>query len=131
MERIEAADYGLHVVFGGPMGGGQAEELLAELRSKLPPPGGAFGVLVDARRATAFPAATREVLKRCILLCMERGMERQAVVLDSAVSMLQVKRLGKETGTLAWTRYFDAGSRPDWKRLALDWLRHAIEPDLE
>jgi hypothetical protein len=130
MERVGATDFGLHVVFGGPMGGGQAEELLAELRQKLPPPGGSFGVLVDARQAHSFPASTREVLKRCILLCLERGMERQAVVLDSAVSRLQIKRLSRETGTLAWTRYFDAGSQPDWEAPALAWLRQAVDPDL-
>ena len=129
MERVKATDFGLEVVFGGPLQGGQAEELLAELRRKLPPPGGAFGVLVDARRARAFSATAQEALKRCILLCMERGMERQAVILESAVAKLQVKRLGKETGTLAWTRYLDAASRPDWHQAALAWLCHGMEPD--
>jgi len=49
---------------------------------------------------------------------------------DSGISSLQAKRLAKETGTLAWTRYIDSRSHPDWLRIAEDWLRHAIDPDL-
>jgi hypothetical protein len=130
MERVRATDYGLRVVFSGPLSHAQAEELLAELQSKLPPPGGSFALLVDSRQARAYSAATQEVLKRCILLCKERGMARSVVVLDSAVATLQAQRLGKETGTLAWSRCVDARSRPDWEQVARDWLLRAVDPDL-
>ena len=69
-------------------------------------------------------------LGRGILLCVERGMKRAVVVADSHISTLQAKRLAKETGTLAWTRYIDARSHPDWQSIAEHWLRHGIDPEL-
>jgi hypothetical protein len=130
MERVRSADYGMDIVFGGPLSREEAAELLAELDRKLPPPGGHFGLLVDSRRSRAYSAAEQSIFKRGILLCVERGMERAVVVLDSHISMLQAKRLAKETGTLAWTRYIDARSHPDWQRIAEAWLHHGIDPEL-
>ena len=123
-------DYGVDIVFGGPLTREEAAELLAELDRKLPPPGGHFGLLVDSRRSRAYSAAEQAIFKRGILLCVERGMARSVVVHDSHIASLQAKRLGKETGTLAWTRYVDARSHPDWRRIAEDWLRRGIDPDL-
>jgi D-serine deaminase-like pyridoxal phosphate-dependent protein len=130
MERVGITDYGVDIVFGGPLTREEAAELLAELDRKLPPPGGHFGLLVDSRRSRAYSAAEQAIFKRGILLCVERGMERSVVVHDSHIATLQAKRLGKETGTLAWTRYVDARSHPDWRRIAEDWLRRGIDPDL-
>ena len=130
MERVRSTDYGIDIVFGGPLTGEEAAELLAELDRKLPPPGGHFGLLVDSRRSRAYSAAEQAIFKRGILLCVERGMERSVVVHDSHIAALQAKRLAKETGTLAWTRYLDARSHPDWQRIAEDWLQQGIDPDL-
>jgi len=130
MERVSITDYGVDIVFGGPLTREEAAELLAELDRKLPPPGGHFGLLVDSRRSRAYSAAEQAIFKRGIQLCVERGMERSVVVHDSHISTLQAKRLGKETGTLALTRYVDSRSHADWRRIAEDWLRRGIDPDL-
>jgi hypothetical protein len=130
MQRVRVTDYGLEVELGEPMDSAQAEELLAELASKLPPPGGSFGVLVDARRARAFSVTTQDVFKRCIVLLQERGMRRRAVIVTSPIVVLQGKRLARETGTLAWTRYLHAADHPAWHKTALDWLVHGIDPDI-
>ena len=129
MERVRSTDYGMAIVFGGPLTREEAAELLAELDRKLPPPGGRFGLLVDSRRSRAYSAAEQAIFRRGILLCVERGMARSVVVHDSHIAALQAKRLGKETGTLAWTRYVDSRSHPDWQRIAEDWLRHGIDPE--
>ena len=130
MERVRSTDYGMAIVFGGPLTGEEAAELLAELDRKLPPPGGQFALLVDSRRSRAYSAAEQAIFRRGILLCVQRGMKRSVVVHDSHISAIQAKRLGKETDTLAWTRYVDARSHPDWQRIAEDWLRHGIDPEL-
>jgi len=130
MQRVRRTDFGVEIVFGGPLSREEAAELLAELDRELPAAGGHFGVLVDSRRSRAYSAMEQETFRRGILFCVERGMERAVVVHDSAISALQAKRLAKETGTLAWTRYIDARSHPDWPRLAHDWLLQAIDPDL-
>jgi len=130
MQRVTLTDYGVDIVFGGPLSRDEAEELFEELDRTLPPPGSRFGLLVDSRTMRAYPAAVQTVFKRGIQLCVDRGMERAVVVADSSIATLQAKRLAKETGTLAWTRYLDSRSHPDWRRLARAWLLDAIEPDL-
>jgi len=130
LERVKATDHGIEIVFGGPLSREEAEDVLAELQRKLPPPGGRFGLLVDSRGARAYSAAAQEVFKRAIFLCLERGMERSVVVHDSPIASFQARRLAIETGTLLWTRYIDADSRPDWQRAARAWLIDAIDPDL-
>jgi D-serine deaminase-like pyridoxal phosphate-dependent protein len=130
MQRVRRTDFGVEIVFGGPLTPEEAEELLAELHRELPPAGGHFGVLVDSRRSRAYTAMEQETFRRGIQLCVERGMERALVVHDSGISSLQATRLAKETGTQAWTRYVDSRSHPDWPRVAEDWLRHAIDPEL-
>ncbi len=127
--RVQITTYGVQIVIGGPLTAAQAEDLLAELGRKLPKPGGRFGVLIDSRRARAYPADTQAVLKRCILLCQQRGMERIAVALESPIATLQTRRLARDTGTLAWSRCLDTTRRPDWDRAAHDWLVHGIDPD--
>ncbi len=128
MERVRATDYGVDIVFGGPLSREETVELLAELRRVLPR-GRHFGVLVDSRRSRAYSAREQEAFRRGILLCLERGMERAVVVVDSQISALQAKRLGMETGTLAWTRYLDTRRHPNWQRLAEDWLLRGVDPE--
>ncbi|HLX08557.1 MAG TPA: hypothetical protein VKY89_11925 [Thermoanaerobaculia bacterium] len=130
MQRVRRTDFGVEIVFGGPLGSEEAAELLAELDRELPPGGGHFGVLVDSRRSRAYSAMEQETFQRGISFCVERGMKRAVVVHDSGISALQAQRLAIETGTLAWTRYIDARSHPDWARIAHDWLLQAIDPNL-
>jgi hypothetical protein len=83
---------------------------------------------MDLRNSRAFPSDARELMKEAILFCKQVGMERNAVVLNSAIATLQARRLGKETGIDRWARYIDA-SRPDWEKIALDWLVKAKDPE--
>src|ERR1700753_3098272 len=88
-------------------------------------PGGSEGAdRRDDRQAAAVPVAlrlsgrfaaggAREIFKRCIFMLREHGMERVAVVSDSAIAALQAKRLGKETDTLLWSRYISTATHPD------------------
>ncbi len=126
--RVRVAPFGMEIILGGPLTAAQAEELLRDLQRKLPPSGGRFGVLIDGRQARAFPADTQAVLKRCIQLCQERGMQRVALALESPIVTLQARRLARDTGTLAWSRCLDT-ARPDWDRAALDWLVHGTDPE--
>jgi hypothetical protein len=129
MQRIHIRDYGIDIVFGGPMGLAEAKELIAEMTAKLPQFPSPFGCLVDSRQARAYTAEAREIFKRCIFMLREHGMERVAVVSDSAIAALQAKRLGKETDTLLWSRYISTATHPDWQRIVRDWLLFSIDPD--
>ena len=55
-------------------------------------------------------------------------MERNAVVLNSAIASLQARRIAKETGISEWVRYIDSSTEPDWERVAMEWLTAGADP---
>lgn len=131
MHRVEETRYGYKVTFEGFLHRDDMGALLTGMRETVRPRNrdeGAFAVLVDMRNSRAFPTEAQEILKQAITLFKEAGMERCAVVLNSAIATLQAKRLAKETGTAAWSRFIDASGEPDWERAAVEWLLRAVEP---
>lgn len=130
MHKIEQTQYGYRIVFEGFLQKEDLSDFIDKMKSTIRPGAGTFPVLVDMRKAQAFPADAQEVIRQAMMYCKEVGMERNAVVLNSAIAALQAKRLSKETGVDTGARYIDASSDPDWERAALDWLVKAIDPDL-
>lgn len=124
MHTVEETKYGYRLVEGALAG---VEEIESDLRGQIHPKDGPFGLMMDLRKLSAFPHDIREVLKRSLFLCREAGMERNAVVLKSAIATLQARRLAREAGVESWCRYIDA-TYPDWERRALDWVVRAVEP---
>lgn len=130
MHKIEQTKYGYRIVFEGFLQRDDLGNFMNEMKRTIQPRGNTFPVLVDLRKAQAFPADAQEVIRQAMVYCKEVGMERNAVVLNSAIAALQAKRLSKETGVDSGARYIDASSDPDWEKAALDWLVRAIDPDL-
>lgn len=127
MPSLEATDYGYRIRFEELLEPAGVNQLLQDIKTRIPRRE-SFAVLVDLRQPRAFPVAAQEVLKLCLEALMEKGMGRQAIVLGTAIAVLQAQRLSKETGVMDLCRYFDATSDPDWLRRATNWLLHGIEP---
>ncbi len=131
MHRIEETRFGYRVTFEGFLHRDDMGALLGSMKETVRPrrrQEERFAVLVDMRSSRAFPAEAQELLKQAITLFKEAGMERNVVVLNSAIATLQAKRLAKETGIESWSRYLDASSEPEWERVAVEWLLRAVEP---
>ena len=132
MHRIEETKYGYKLVLEGFLQREEVDQLLATMKEKIKPreKGQSFPLLLDMRKSNAFPSDAREILKQCLLFCKESGMQRNAVILASAIATLQARRIAKETGIDRWARYIDASSRPnDWEKIAVDWLANGVDPD--
>ena len=129
MHRVDETRYGYRVVFEGFLQQDDVGELLSNMKSTIRPRDSAFALLFDMRKSRAFPSEVRELLRQALHFCKEAGMERNAVVLSSAIATLQARRLARESGVEAWSRYIDA-SHPDWEKIAVDWLVRAVEPEL-
>jgi len=127
---LEETDFGFRVIFHGFMEPEAMSQLLAAVRGRVAPRT-PFGVLADMRHTLAFPSDTQEVIKSCFLHLKETGMERQALVLNSAIATLQAKRLAREAGIHDRCRYVDSSQDVEWETTATDWLRHGIEPYAE
>ncbi len=129
MHRIEQTQYGYKLVFEGFLQKQDLSTLLDDMRQTIRSRGRKFPVLLDMRHSRAFPADAQVILKEAILFFKQVGMERNAVVLNSAIATLQVRRLGKETGIDATSRYIDASTEQDWEKVAIDWLVSAVDPE--
>ena len=132
MHRIEETKYGYKLVLEGFLQRDEVGQLLETMKAKIKPreKGQKFPLLLDMRKSNAFPSDARELLKQCLLFCKDSGMERNAVILSTAIATLQARRIAKETGIDRWARYIDASSRPtDWEKVAVDWLTLGVDPD--
>lgn len=88
-----------------------------------------FGQLIDLRHQKPYGPETNAVIQEAMTYVRARGMQRSAVVLSSAVTALQIKRLAKETGMYAYERYIDASADPNWEQTALAWIERGVDPD--
>jgi hypothetical protein len=131
MHRVEETNYGYRIVFEGFLAKDDLGGLIDQMKRTIRPRNGSgtFPVLVDMRKSHAFPSEAQEVIKQAILYCKGVGMERNCVILNSAIAAMQAKRLAKETGIDSWIRYIDASSDPEWEKAALDWLIRAVDPE--
>lgn len=130
MHRIEQTKYGYKLVFEGFLQKHDLTTLLDDMKQTVRPRNGAFPVLLDMRHSRAFPSDAQVILKEAILFFKQAGMERNAVVLNSAIATLQARRLAKETGVDGSSRYIDASTEQEWEKVALDWLVRAVDPDV-
>lgn len=130
MHRIEQTQYGYKLVFEGFLQKHDLSTLLDDMKQTIRSRGRKFPVLMDMRHSRAFPADAQVILKEAILFFKQVGMERNAVVLNSAIATLQARRLGRETGIDSTSRYIDASTEQDWEKVAIDWMVGAVDPEV-
>lgn len=128
MHKIDETSFGYYMTFEGFFRRADVEDWVSELKKTVGGQG-AFGVLVDMRGASAFPADAQDKLFEGIVLCRDKGMDRAAVVVANPISKIQAVRVSKETGIHDIVRFIDASNDPDWEKGALDWIREAKAPD--
>ncbi len=84
---------------------------------------------VDLRGYKASSPEAQELITKVMEAFLTSGGLRSAVILDSTVATLQIKRLAIDTGIYAFERYISAQSNPDFEKQALAWLVDGIDPD--
>jgi hypothetical protein len=129
MADVEVTSYGYRVTFDSKVQSENASRLQADLRRIIRPREGGFGMLIDLRKTRSFTAEAQELIKQTILICRDAGMGRQSLILHSAITALQVRRMVKETGIALLIRYFDAATLPDWEPAAIAWIVDGAEPE--
>lgn len=129
MYRIEKKPFGFKLTFGGYIQADEMERWAQESAQALKTQFGAFGVLVDMRTLKPLPADAQEVMVEGQKQYKGKGMTRSAVVLDSAITTSQFKRLGKESGIYAWERYINAAQVRDWEQVGEAWIARGVDPD--
>ncbi len=126
--KVEEADYGMKLYILGfisPQDAAQMNQEIKKLGAKL---GDTFGAVVDMRENRAFSNEVAELMKEQIGICIDVGMVRAAIVLQSAIMTLQARRLIAETGIADRVRFIDASSDDDWEKTATGWASRGLEP---
>ena len=126
--RVEKASYGMKLSILGFINPNEVDTMnreVQELGSKLDD---GFGIIVDMRENRAFSNEVAELMKEQIGICIDVGMGRAGIILQSAIMTLQARRLIAETGIADRVRFIDASSEPDWEKVATQWVTRAVEP---
>ena len=129
MHSIEERPYGFKVSFEGFLKGEDIARFSEQMQRSLPPGQQEFAVLVDLRETRTFPPEAQAELMKIISFCHERGMNRNVIVVNSAITKIQANRLARESG-VGDIRFIDAAHDPHWERTAEDWLVRGKEPRL-
>lgn len=130
MYSIEKTNYGVKLVFGGMIPVDEMAKWVEESIKFVPSLPSSFGVLIDMRSLKPLQDDAKNEMTKGQILYKSKGMKRSAVILDSAILIMQFKRIAKETGIYEWERYFNASDNPSWEQSALDWLVKGVDPDL-
>ncbi len=129
MYNIEKRSSGFVLTLGGFIEPAEMQKWLEESKTKLAGVAGPFGVIVDMRTLAPLPPAAQAFMVEGQQLYRKAGMQRSAVILNSAVTTAQFRRLAKESAIHASERYLDASSEPLWQQKAVDWVNSGKDPD--
>lgn len=129
MYQVEQKDYGYKLTFGDFIKLEEMQGWLEECRQKLKQAPKEFGVFVDMRTLKPLAVEVQDHMQEGQKLFKQKGMVRSVVVVESATTAMQFKRIAKETGIYAWERYLDASTCPNWEKLGIKWITQGVDPD--
>lgn len=129
MYQIEKKPYGFKLTFSGFMKADEMKQWKEESARHLATQKGAFGVMVDMRTLKPLPPDAQEAMVEGQKIYKGKGMTRSAVILESAVTTAQFRRLAKESGIYAWERYLSAPDTPNWEHTGEAWITRGVDPD--
>lgn len=129
MYKIEKKDFGYKLAFGEFIHAEEMKQWVEESEIALQTAPKEFGVFVDMRTLKPLPTEAQVHMQKGQKLYKQKGMIRSVVILASPVTLMQFKRIAKETGIYEWERYIDASFSDDWEKVGLDWIINKIDPD--
>ncbi len=129
MYKIEAKNFGYKLTFGGYIEAEEMKAWVSESEKVLAKAPKEFGVFVDMRTLKPLPSDSQNHMQEGQKLFKKKGMVRSVVIVDSAITKIQFKRIAQETGIYEWERYIDASSMSDWEHIGLGWITRGIDPD--
>ncbi len=129
MYKIERAAYGYKLTFGDTISLEEMGNWVEEAKQALTTAPASFGVMVDMRTLKPITPDAQQKMQEGQKAFKERGMERSAVALASALVTMQFKKIAQESGIYAWERYVDAGSNANWEADGVAWVRDGVDPD--
>ena len=131
MHSIEKTPYGLLIKLSGTITPEEMTRWVNDEQWFLPSlPPHHFGMVVDTRELEPLSTESQVELQKGLSLFRDKGLQRSAVIVDSALAKEQFMRTAKETGIDAWERYIDASKKNvRWQDVAQAWVVDGKEPE--
>jgi len=129
MYKIEKKDYGYNLVFSGTIDLNEMKEWVKESEKALVSAPSSFGVIVDMRDLKPLGSDVKAEMEKGQKLYKDKGMQRSAVILSSAILTVQFKNIAQKSGIYQWERYLNASKDPNWEKKAIDWIKNGVDPD--
>ena len=129
MYHVRQLDFGYVLTLKGAVEAAEMKSWYHAARGHLSGMQGPFGVLVDARSCHPLSKIARFWLLRGQNACEEAGLERAAVLVDSATQEGYWPGLVRVTNPAHRVRFIDAARHYPRVR-ALSWILKGVEPNL-
>lgn len=129
MVSLQKMSWGYNIGFAGSI---SVEDMTKWLKDSLDalksPPKKDFGVVVNMANMKVMTPEAKKLLEDGQKEYLKAGMVRSAVIVESAIVVMQLKTVAKASGIDKWERYID-GSNANWPKLASDWVERGLEPE--
>jgi hypothetical protein len=129
MYKIEKLAFGYKLTFAGSISESEIQQWYDESVTQLASAPSKYGVLIDMRTIQALVPGARDIMMKGQQLYKSKGMERSAVIVNSAITKMQFTRLARESGIYEWERYIDASGVSDCENVGIAWIQKAQDPD--
>lgn len=121
MFDVSTSEYGIKVELNGFLDKDELGAFYDEMEEHVNQQPASFNIYADHRGVKAMPDGADEQFADLMAMCKEGGLDRSVVILDSAIAAMQQRRLRDEAG-LEGQKIINAGSNPDWKEEAENWV---------
>lgn len=131
MYEVEITEYGVKNTFSGSIDRAEMQAWVEEAEEIIDASdhaGSEWGCLIDMRELQPLEDDVRPVMIKGQRMYREKGMNRSCVILNSAKTARQFRKIAKESGIFEFERYIDASSTPNWEERAMDWIEHEVAP---
>ena len=130
MYKIEKNLSGYLLTFSGLMNEAEMQRWVEESTSILSrETSKSFGVIIDMKNLHPLDTKTSTVMKNGQKLYKEKGMQRSAVILNSAEVCGQFKAIASMSGIFTTERYIDASKVSNPIDAATNWIKGISDPD--
>lgn len=121
MFEIESAPYGLKVELRGYLEKDELGAFYKEMESHVNRQHNEFNIYADHRGVKTMPDGADEQFAELMAMCKDGGLDRSVVVVDSAITAMQQRRLRDKAG-LDGQKVINADGDENWDREARDWV---------
>lgn len=129
MYNIDKKSFGYQLTFSGDLDPKELKKWISESKKLLNKQHDSFNLVIDMRHLHLLSDESESLLSKGQTIYKEHGLNRSVVLYDEALISLQCKAIARLTDILNNEKYIDVEIHPNYKKLAMDWLKQGIDPD--